>query len=61
MGRGAGLAAAGAQVTVLYGDPSKEGLFALRLKFPKGFHVPPHLHPKPEVLTVLSDDPLRDG
>lgn len=44
----------GAQVTVLYGDPSKEGLFALRLKFPKGFHVPPHLHPKPEVVTVLS-------
>ena len=45
---------AGAEVAVLYGDPSKEGLFAIRLKVPKGYRVAPHSHPKPEVATVLS-------
>jgi quercetin dioxygenase-like cupin family protein len=44
----------GAQATVLYGDPGKEGLFALRLKLPRGYHIPPHTHPKPEVVTVIS-------
>jgi quercetin dioxygenase-like cupin family protein len=44
----------GAQAAVLYGDPSKEGLFALRLKLPKGYAIPPHTHPKPEVVTVVS-------
>jgi quercetin dioxygenase-like cupin family protein len=44
----------GAQAVVLYGDPSKDGVFALRLKFPAGYHLPPHTHPKPEVVTVLS-------
>ncbi len=45
---------AGAQAATLYGDPSKEGLFALRLKLRKGYRIPPHTHPKPEVVTVLS-------
>lgn len=44
----------GAQAVVLYGDPGKEGLFAMRLKLPKGYHIPPHTHPKPEVVTVVS-------
>jgi quercetin dioxygenase-like cupin family protein len=44
----------GAQAAVLYGDPGKDGLFALRLKLPKGYHIPPHTHPKPEVVTVIS-------
>ena len=44
----------GAQAAVLYGDPGKDGLFALRLKLPKGYHIPPHTHPKPEVVTVVS-------
>jgi quercetin dioxygenase-like cupin family protein len=44
----------GAEAVTLYGDPSKEGLFALRLKVPKGYHIPPHTHPKPEVVTVIS-------
>ena len=44
----------GAQAVVLYGDPGKDGLFALRLKMPKGYHIPPHTHPKPEIVTVLS-------
>src|SRR5262245_61834051 len=45
---------AGAQAAVLYGDPGKEGLFALRLKLPKGYHIAPHTHPKPEIVTVIS-------
>jgi quercetin dioxygenase-like cupin family protein len=44
----------GAEAAALYGDPSKEGLFALRLKLPKGYRIPPHTHPKPEVVTVIS-------
>ena len=44
----------GAEAAVLYGDPSKEGLFALRLKLPKGYHIAPHTHPKPEVVTIIS-------
>jgi quercetin dioxygenase-like cupin family protein len=44
----------GAQAAVLYGDPSKEGIFAFRLKVPKGYHIPPHTHPKPEIVTVIS-------
>ena len=45
---------AGAQAAVLFGDPSKEGLFVLRLKFPKGYRVAPHWHSVPEVVTVIS-------
>lgn len=26
----------------------------MRLKLPTGFHIPPHTHPKPEIVTVLS-------
>jgi quercetin dioxygenase-like cupin family protein len=44
----------GAQAAVLYGDPGKDGMFAFRLKLPKGYHIPPHTHPKPEIVTVLS-------
>ena len=44
----------GAEAAVLYGDPAKEGLFALRLKLPKGYHIAPHTHPKPEVVTIIS-------
>ena len=44
----------GAEAAVLFGDPSKEGLFALRLKLPEGYSVPPHMHPVDEVVTVIS-------
>ena len=44
----------GAEAAVLYGDPSTDGLFALRLKLPDGYHIPAHIHPKPEVVTVVS-------
>lgn len=44
----------GVQTAVLYGDPGKEGMFAFRIKMPKGYSIPPHTHPKPEVVTVIS-------
>jgi quercetin dioxygenase-like cupin family protein len=44
----------GAEMAVLYGSPGEEGLFALRLRMPDGYHIPPHTHPRPEVVTVLS-------
>ena len=45
---------AGAETAVLYGDPTKEGMFALRIKAPKGYVIAPHTHPKPEVITIIS-------
>jgi quercetin dioxygenase-like cupin family protein len=44
----------GAKAAVLYGDPTKEGPFALRLRLPSGYHVPPHSHPVDENVTVIS-------
>jgi quercetin dioxygenase-like cupin family protein len=44
----------GAEAAILYGDPTKEGLFAMRLKFPKGYRIAPHTHPKPEIVTVIA-------
>lgn len=44
----------GAEVAVLFGDPAKEGPFVMRLKFPKGYQVAPHTHPKTEMVVVLS-------
>lgn len=44
----------GAEMAVLFGDPSKDGLFAMRLKMPDGYRIAPHSHPRPEVVTVIS-------
>ena len=45
----------GAQLAVLEGDPSKTGSsFALRIKFPDGYKVPPHWHPTDERVLVLT-------
>ena len=44
---------AGAQLAVLSGDPTKEGMFTIRLKFPAGYAVAPHHHPTPELVTVM--------
>jgi quercetin dioxygenase-like cupin family protein len=44
----------GAEAALLYGDMSKEGLFALRVKIPKDYFIPPHTHARPEVVTILS-------
>jgi quercetin dioxygenase-like cupin family protein len=44
----------GAQIAVLSGDPSMEGLYVVRLKLPAGYKVPPHTHPNDENITVIS-------
>jgi quercetin dioxygenase-like cupin family protein len=45
----------GAKMTVLYGDPSKDGrLFIVRLKMPAGYKIPAHWHPTDENITVLT-------
>ena len=44
----------GAEAARLYGDPSSAELFALRLKLPADYHIPPHTHPRPEIVTVIS-------
>ncbi len=44
----------GAQTAVLSGDPTKAGgLFAVRVKLPDGYKVPPHWHPSDENVTVI--------
>jgi hypothetical protein len=44
----------GAQIAVVTGDPSKEGLYAFRLKLPAGYKVAAHFHPNDENVTVIS-------
>ena len=44
----------GAQAAVLYGDPGKEGPFAMRLRLPADYRIPPHTHPGHEIVTVIS-------
>ena len=47
--------AAGAQLTVLEGDPgANSGDFTVRLKMPSGYRIAPHWHPHRENVTVLS-------
>jgi len=43
----------GAQLAVLSGDPGKEGMFTIRLKFPENYAVAPHHHPADELVTVI--------
>ena len=47
---------AGAQMTVLAGDPSKSGMFVLRLKTPPGYKIPAHHHSTDEYVTVITGD-----
>ena len=46
----------GAQIAVLSGDPSKDGLYVVRVMMPAGYKVPAHNHPTTEMLTVISGD-----
>jgi quercetin dioxygenase-like cupin family protein len=45
---------AGTQVAPLTGDPAQPGQFAVRLKFPAHFAIPPHWHPADEHVVVTS-------
>ena len=42
--------------SVLEGDPTKTGLFTIRLKLPPLFHLGPHTHPVNERVTILEGD-----
>ena len=44
----------GGQTALLHGDPTKPGLFILRIKFPPNYVVPPHTHPGFETVSVLT-------
>lgn len=44
----------GAQMAVLAGDPTKSGIFTVRLKTPAGYKIPLHTHPTDEGVTVIS-------
>jgi quercetin dioxygenase-like cupin family protein len=43
---------------VVHGDPTKPGLFAIRLKLSAGHKIKPHFHPSDENVTVLSGGPV---
>ncbi len=45
---------AGAKIAVLEGDPSKEGIFTMRLSAPAGYRIAPHWHAAFEHVTVIS-------
>jgi len=53
-GPGPAVLPAGIQGAVLYGDPTKDGLFSIRFKLPKGYRVPPHTLSKAGLFTVMS-------
>ena len=50
----------GVRMTVLHGDPSRPGLFVVRLQLPAGYEIAPHAHPTAEFITVISGT-LRVG
>jgi quercetin dioxygenase-like cupin family protein len=39
---------------VISGDPSKPGLYVVRLRMPAGYKIAPHWHPTDEHVTVVS-------
>ena len=47
---------AGAKMAVIAGDPSKPGIFVLRLDMPRNYVIPAHNHPTSEYVTVISGD-----
>lgn len=44
----------GVQLAVLRGDPSKDGIFTIRLKIPPHYTFAPHWHPAQESFSVIS-------
>jgi len=43
----------GPETVVLYGDPTKPGLYVVRNRFPPGAHSNPHFHSKDRHATVI--------
>lgn len=46
----------GLELSVLQGDPSKEGPFVVRLRVPAGYQIPAHTHGGAEHVTIISGD-----
>lgn len=44
----------GVMVATLHGDPSKEGIYVIRIKWPKNTMSRPHTHPEDRHVVVLS-------
>lgn len=44
----------GAKMAFLTGDPTKKGMFTVRMQAPAGYKIPPHSHPTAENITVIS-------
>ena len=44
----------GAKLAVLEGDPTKKGLYTMRLQMPDGYKIRPHHHLQVEHVTVIS-------
>jgi quercetin dioxygenase-like cupin family protein len=44
---------AGAEITVLEGDPTQPGVFTIQLRVPDGYKVMPHWHPTDERQTLV--------
>ena len=44
----------GVKMAVVSGDPGKKGMFAIQLKMPADYAVPPHSHPTNEIVKVVS-------
>ena len=55
-GEGPAFLPKGVQAAVLYGDPAKDGPFAIRLKAPAGGKIPRHWHPTDEQVTIIEGD-----
>ena len=49
----------GAEIAVLQGDRTKPEPFTIRLRFPNGYRIPPHMHPTTENVTVLTGTFLK--
>jgi len=47
-------ALSGLEQVNLVGDPTKPGPYTVRLRFPAGFRVAPHVHPDSREVTILS-------
>jgi quercetin dioxygenase-like cupin family protein len=43
----------GLEQTVLFGDPTKAGLYVVRVRFPPGIHSNPHYHSQDRHVTVI--------
>ena len=46
----------GAQLAVLFGDPTKSGPFIVRLKEPAGYKIPAHSHSSFEAVTIIAGE-----